>query len=72
MPDEQSAKEFAAEASRCEARGEPWVPPPDRVAPLARRPLVDLAVEWLEEVKRTASRLRMIESYGSLPNRTAQ
>ena len=54
VPDEQSAKEFAAEASRCEARGEPWVPPPDRVAPLARQPLVDLAVEWLEEVKRTA------------------
>lgn len=54
VPDEQSAKEFAGEASRAEARGEPWVPPPDRVAPFSKQPLVDLAVEWLQEIRRTA------------------
>lgn len=54
VPDEQTAKELAAEASRCEARGEPWVPPPDRIAPLVRRALETLVIEWLGEVRRTA------------------
>ena len=53
VPDEQTAREFSAEASRCEARGEPWVPPPERVAPVERRTLEDLAITWLGEIKRT-------------------
>ena len=53
VPDEQTAREFAAEASRCEARGEPWIPPPERVAPVARQGLEEVAIAWLDEVKRT-------------------
>ncbi len=63
IPDEQTAREFSAEASRCEARSEPWVPPPLRMTPVAQQDLEGLATDWLRDIRRTA-RAATISAYG--------
>lgn len=56
VPDLNTAKELAAEAAGCEARGVPWIPPKERVAAVSVQLLDDLAVAWLADKKRTAAR----------------
>jgi hypothetical protein len=53
VPDEKTAKEYAAEATVAEARGETWLPPGERIPEVASRSLEDLAFEWLKEIDRT-------------------
>ena len=62
VPDEQTAREFRAEADRCEARSEPWVPPSHRMQPVEQQDLETLATDWLRDIGRTA-RAATISAY---------